>query len=69
MVYSEYEMLCKMFLSHKLAAESNKVGAISFNTLGKGVVGISLKNGEDKTFKEYSEARDWCINKGVKYVV
>ena len=69
MVYSEYEMLCKMFLCHKLAAESNKVGAISFNTLGKGVVGIALENGEHEKFTDYSEARNWCINKGVKYVV
>ena len=69
MLYSQYEMLCSMFLSRKLAAESNKVGAISFNIFGKGVVGIALENGEHKTFTEYSEACYWCINKGVKHVV
>lgn len=68
MVYSEYDMLCKMFLSPKLAAECHKVTSISFNTLGRGVVGIALKNGKSSTFTEYSEARNWCISQGVKYI-
>lgn len=61
MVYSEYEKLCKLFLNPKLAASKIKVGAISYNTLGHGVVGIGLNTGESAEFTEYLEALNWCL--------
>lgn len=68
MIYSEYEMLCKMFLSRKLAAEPHKVTTITFNKLGRGVVGITLTSGEHSTFTDYTKARDWCLSKEIKHL-
>lgn len=69
MLYSEYAMLVSMFISPKLASASCKVQEISYNRVGKGMVFIKLVNGERKIFSDYLNARNWCLEQGVLYVV
>lgn len=54
--YDEYEALCVEFLSPKKAHLKHKVGAIAYQTQGKGIVSVETCN-----FTDYSDARAFCL--------